>query len=159
MASETVSSDKPPVVSNDSWVWNNKVGSGGGNPWQNTGYRVTKLKVWSKQYLASSTKWGVTAVQIWIDGNEQPIHGDSNWGPEATTTDEISFASDEHISSMSIWAWDWVDSIRIQTNRQSFNAGGDGGSENRQSLGNGRLVGFQGNAGYRLDSIGSIFDD
>lgn len=150
-------SDNTPVVK-ESWVWNNKVGSGGGNPWQETGNRVTKIKVWSKKYLANSSKWGVTAVQFWIDDSEYAVIGDAKWGPESTTTDEISFASDERVTRMSIWSWDWVDSIRIETIHQSFNAGGDGGSEHRQNIGNGTLVGFQGNAGYRLDSIGSIFD-
>ena len=138
-------------------VTNSKHGSSGGYAWSESGGRITKLTVWEKKWLDKGTKWGVTVVQLTIDGTEKDVHGNSKTGPESTNTAEISFASDEKVTSMSIWAGTWVHRIHIVTDKQTFNSGGDGGTEYKQSLGSGKLVGFQGNSGQRLDSIGSIF--
>lgn len=147
----------PDNVPGRDLIRNRKVGSGGGNAHENYGKRVTYFKAWKKRFLVNPPNYAITGVEFKIDGNTFQ-YGDMHWGPEDTQTSEISFADDEVVTDMQIWAWDWVDSIRITTNKQNWSFGGDGGASNKQAIGNGKLVGFELNAGYRLDSIGAIFE-
>ncbi|KAE8309262.1 hypothetical protein BDV41DRAFT_580694 [Aspergillus transmontanensis] len=138
-------------------VKNNRVGSRGGNPHEILGKRVVKLAAMKKRFLQNPVNYAITGIEITTDSTTEK-YGDWNSGPESTETSQITFGEDERVTEFVIWAWDWVDSIQIKTSKQQWHFGGTGGAARKQDIGTGKLVGFDLSAGYRLDSLGSIFE-
>ncbi|KVH87807.1 horcolin-like [Cynara cardunculus var. scolymus] len=85
-------------------------------------------------------------------------HHSPKYGGDGGTEQKIAFDEDEELNQMSGTTGDFVASLSFRTNKRSLGPYGrtDEGTSFSLPVAKGKFVGFFGECGYYLDSIGAI---
>ena len=139
------------------WITNTPEGGSGGKPFQllpsSPDAFIRSLDVWCED--SPGEHYSFAALQIvWSTGEQSERIGTKSDVDHTYFT----FSDDDKITHCTLRAGGRVDNVQFQTAQgRSYGPGGDGGDEYPQMIGNGRLVGFVGNAGNGIDKAGTVF--
>ncbi|KAE8151449.1 ricin B lectin domain-containing protein [Aspergillus avenaceus] len=134
-------------------VKNTPVGGKGGSSFEEYKFSpVRVVEVWTgvldDEHVIRGLQW------TYDDGSKSALYGAN----KADHHEVVVIGPGEKVKSAAVSSGKRVDSISIEkVNGDKFKAGGDGGKEHKQDVGNGTLVGFNGGSGLDVDRIGFIF--
>jgi Jacalin-like lectin domain len=131
-------------------------GGGGGSVFSDekipSGARISEVRIRAGDHIDA-----IQAIYLTTDG--RTLEGAQHGGGSGRSI-SFTLSSDEYIIGLSGRFGDYIDSLRIQTNKRTSDVyGGRGGSRDfRINIPNGnRAVGFAGRAGDYLDAIGLTY--
>ncbi|GAB1202598.1 hypothetical protein APSETT445_001217 [Aspergillus pseudonomiae] len=144
---EQLDAAPPPGV-----IKNTPVGGKGGTPFEEFKYiPVRVVETWSGEVEDETVVRGLRWT--WDDGSQSQLYGAEKGDHQVLVVPPGGKVKESSVSSGKR-----VDSIVIVTgDGKKFKAGGDGGEEHKQDVGDGVLLGFDGASGLDIDRIGLIF--
>ncbi|KAE8332756.1 ricin B lectin domain-containing protein [Aspergillus sergii] len=144
---EQLDAAPPPGV-----IKNTPVGGKGGTPFEEFKYvPVRVVETWSGEVEDETVVRGLRWT--WDDGSQSQLYGAEKGDHQVLVVPPGGKVKESSVSSGKR-----VDSIVIVTkDGEKFKAGGDGGEEHKQDVGDGVLVGFDGASGLDVDRVGLIF--
>ncbi|GMG10693.1 unnamed protein product [Aspergillus oryzae] len=144
---EQLDAAPPPGV-----IKNTPVGGEGGTPFEEFKYvPVRVVETWSGEVEDETVVRGLRWT--WDDGSQSQLYGAEKGDHQVLVVPPGGKVKESSVSSGKR-----VDSIVIVTkDGKKFKAGGDGGEEHKQDVGDGVLVGFDGASGLDVDRVGLIF--
>ncbi|KDE84744.1 hypothetical protein AO1008_00038 [Aspergillus oryzae 100-8] len=127
-------------------------GGEGGTPFEEFKYvPVRVVETWSGEVEDETVVRGLRWT--WDDGSQSQLYGAEKGDHQVLVVPPGGKVKESSVSSGKR-----VDSIVIVTkDGKKFKAGGDGGEEHTQDVGDGVLVGFDGASGLDVDRVGLIF--
>ncbi|KAB8231661.1 ricin B lectin domain-containing protein [Aspergillus alliaceus] len=144
---EQLDAPPPPGV-----IKNTPVGGKGGTAFEEFKYTAVQVvETWSGEVEDETVVRGLRWT--WDDGTKSKMYGADQGDHQV-----LVLGPGTKVKKSSVNSGKRVDSIVIVTeDGDEFKAGGNGGEEHKQDVGDGVLVGFSGASGLDVDRIGFIF--